>query len=165
LLELFSETDQTEKRQAISVPVPVMHSDNDAIVPFADSGPLAAKLLKNGRLKVYKDLPHGMPTTRTGLVNADLLAAREARRLVGASSRCARQCERACHPASIEPMSRHVDDEGGRYADHGADEAIAEAFPKGCCTARPHHRAVHNAETATGQRHDHQPVIVGGLAP
>jgi fermentation-respiration switch protein FrsA (DUF1100 family) len=86
LLELFSETDQTENLQAISVPVPVMHSDNDAIVPFADSGPLAARLLKNGRLKVYKDLPHGMPTTRTGLVNADLLAAREPRRLLGGNT-------------------------------------------------------------------------------
>jgi hypothetical protein len=51
LLELFPETDQTENLKAISVPVPVMHSDNDAIVPFADSGPLAAKLLKNGSLK------------------------------------------------------------------------------------------------------------------
>jgi hypothetical protein len=54
-------------------------------VPFADSGPLAAKPLKNGSLKVYKDLPHGMPTTRTGLVNADL-AAREPRRLVGGNT-------------------------------------------------------------------------------
>ena len=26
----------------------VMHSEDDQIVPFADAGPLAAKLLKNG---------------------------------------------------------------------------------------------------------------------
>jgi len=34
----------------------VMHSEENQIVPFADAGPLAAKLLKNGTLKVYKDL-------------------------------------------------------------------------------------------------------------
>jgi non-heme chloroperoxidase len=51
-----------------------MHSEDDQIVPFADSGPLAAKLLKNGALKVYKGLPHGMPTTHAEIINADLLA-------------------------------------------------------------------------------------------
>ena len=55
-------------------PVLVMNSEDDQIVPFADSGPLAAQLLKNGTLKVYKDLPHGMPTTHAEIINADLLA-------------------------------------------------------------------------------------------
>jgi non-heme chloroperoxidase len=58
----------------------VMHSEDDQIVPFADSGPLAAKLLKNGILKVYKGLPHGMPTTHADLINADLLAFIEQRK-------------------------------------------------------------------------------------
>ena len=31
-------------------------------------------MLKNGVLKVYKDLPHGMPTTHAEIINADLLA-------------------------------------------------------------------------------------------
>jgi non-heme chloroperoxidase len=35
---------------------------------------LSAKLLKNGTLKTYKDLPHGLPTTHADTVNADLLA-------------------------------------------------------------------------------------------
>jgi non-heme chloroperoxidase len=48
-------------------------SEDDQIVPFADAGPLAAKLLKNGTLKVYKGLPHGMPTTHAAQINADLL--------------------------------------------------------------------------------------------
>jgi non-heme chloroperoxidase len=52
----------------------VMHSEDDQIVPFADAGPLSAKLLKNGTLKVYKDLPHGMPATHADIVNAELLA-------------------------------------------------------------------------------------------
>jgi non-heme chloroperoxidase len=51
-----------------------MHSQDDQIVPFADAGPLAAKILPNGALKVYKDLPHGMPTTHADIINADLPA-------------------------------------------------------------------------------------------
>jgi hypothetical protein len=34
----------------------VMHGDDDQIVPYADSAPLSAKLLKNGILKTYKRL-------------------------------------------------------------------------------------------------------------
>jgi hypothetical protein len=30
------------------------------IVPYADSGPLSAKLLKQGILKTYNGFPHGM---------------------------------------------------------------------------------------------------------
>ena len=39
-----------------------------------DSGPLSAKLLKNGTLKAYKGFPHGMPTTEAETINSDLLA-------------------------------------------------------------------------------------------
>ena len=59
----FSQTDFTEDLKKITVPVLVMHGDDDQIVPYADSGPLSAKLLKNGTLKTYKGFPHGMPTT------------------------------------------------------------------------------------------------------
>ena len=51
-----------------------MHGDDDQIVPFADSAPLSAKLLKNGTLKVYEKLPHGMCTTHADVINPDLLA-------------------------------------------------------------------------------------------
>ena len=70
----FSQTDFTEDLKKISVPVLVMHSEDDQIVPYADAGPLSAKLLKNGTLKTYKDFPHGMPTTHADVINADLLA-------------------------------------------------------------------------------------------
>jgi non-heme chloroperoxidase len=70
----FSQTDFTEDLKKISVPVLVMHGDDDQIVPYADSAPLSAKLLKNGRLKSYKGFPHGMPTTEAATINADLLA-------------------------------------------------------------------------------------------
>jgi non-heme chloroperoxidase len=51
-----------------------MHGDDDQIVPYADSAPPSAKLLKNGTLNTYKGFPHGMPTTEADTVNADLLA-------------------------------------------------------------------------------------------
>jgi non-heme chloroperoxidase len=72
-IKALSETDLTEDLKKITVPVLVMHSEDDQIVPFADAGPLAAKLLKNGTLKVYQGLPHGMPTTHADQINADLL--------------------------------------------------------------------------------------------
>jgi non-heme chloroperoxidase len=70
----FSQTDFTEDLKKITVPVLVMHGDDDQIVPYADSAPLSAKLLKNGTLKTYKGFPHGMPTTEADTINADLLA-------------------------------------------------------------------------------------------
>src|SRR5256714_8238148 len=70
----FSQTDFTEDLKKITVPVLVMHGDDDQIVPYADSGPLSAKLVKNGTLKTYKGFPHGMPTTEAATINADLLA-------------------------------------------------------------------------------------------
>ena len=70
----FSQTDFTEDLKKITVPVLVMHGDDDQIVPYADSAPLSAKLLQNGTLKTYKGFPHGMPTTQADTINADLLA-------------------------------------------------------------------------------------------
>ena len=73
-IKAFSETDFTEDLKSIQVPVLVIHSEDDQIVPYADSGPLSAKLLPNGRLITYKDLPHGCAQTHPDIVNADLLA-------------------------------------------------------------------------------------------
>ena len=73
-IKAFSETDFTEDLKAIDVPVLVIHSKDDQIVPYADSGPLAAKLLRNGVLKTYEDLPHGCAATHPELINADILA-------------------------------------------------------------------------------------------
>jgi non-heme chloroperoxidase len=70
----FSQTDFTEDLRKITIPVLVMHSEDDQIVPYVASGPRSADLLKNGVLKTYKDFPHGMPTTHADVINADLLA-------------------------------------------------------------------------------------------
>jgi non-heme chloroperoxidase len=70
----FSQTDFTEDLKKITVPVLVMHSEDDQIVPYVAAGPPSAKLLPNGTMKTYKGFPHGMPTTEADTINADLLA-------------------------------------------------------------------------------------------
>jgi non-heme chloroperoxidase len=73
-IKAFSETDFTEDLKQIEVPVQFMHGSDDQIVPIADSAPLAVKLVKNGTLKVYEGLPHGMCSTYPEVINPDLLA-------------------------------------------------------------------------------------------
>ncbi|SCW77991.1 non-heme chloroperoxidase [Rhizobium mongolense subsp. loessense] len=73
-IKAFSETDFTEDLKKIEVPVLVMHGTDDQIVPYADSAPLSVKLLKNGTLKSYDGLPHGMLSTHPDVVNPDMLA-------------------------------------------------------------------------------------------
>jgi len=69
----FSQTDFSEDLKKITMPVLVMHGDDDQIVPYPDSALLSAKLLRNSTLKTYKGFPHGMPTTEPDTINADLL--------------------------------------------------------------------------------------------
>ena len=77
-IRAFSETDFTDDLRNIEVPTLVMHGDDDQIVPFADSAPLSVKLLRQGTLKVYSGLGHGVCTLNADVVNADLLAFIEA---------------------------------------------------------------------------------------
>src|SRR5260370_37032554 len=72
-IKAFSETDFTEDLKAITVPVLILHGDDDQIVPIADSALLSAKLVRKGTLKVYPGLPHGMCTTNPDAINRDLL--------------------------------------------------------------------------------------------
>ena len=83
-IKAFSETDFTEDLIRIDVPTLVMHGEDDQIVPFADAGPLSAKLLKNATTKFYPGFPHGMPTTNAEQINADLLEFVTASRLAAA---------------------------------------------------------------------------------
>ena len=73
-IKAFSETDFTEDLKKIKVPVLVQHGDDDQIVPYDDSAPLSAKLLRNGTLKTYPGFPHGMATTHADIINRDILA-------------------------------------------------------------------------------------------
>jgi non-heme chloroperoxidase len=73
-ISAFSETDFTEDLQAVSLPVMLMHGEDDQVVPINASARTAIKLLPNGRLKTYPGLSHGLFATHPDLINADLLA-------------------------------------------------------------------------------------------
>ncbi len=73
-IKAFSETDFTEDLKAITVPVLVMHGEDDQIVPIDHSARLAVKLLEQGTLKTYPGLPHGMASTHPEVINPDILA-------------------------------------------------------------------------------------------
>ncbi|MFD8277500.1 alpha/beta fold hydrolase [Streptomyces flaveolus] len=70
----FSETDFTDDLKQIDVPVLVAHGTDDQVVPYPDSAPLSAELLRNSSLKSYEGLPHGMLATHPEVLNPDLLA-------------------------------------------------------------------------------------------
>lgn len=73
-VEAFSETDFTEDLKTVSVPVLVLHGEDDQVVPIDASAREAIKLLSNGTLKTYPGLSHGMFATHPDVINADLLA-------------------------------------------------------------------------------------------
>jgi non-heme chloroperoxidase len=73
-IKAFSETDQTEDLQAITVPVLVLQGDDDQVVPYRDAALKQAELLSNATLKIYEGYPHGMLTTHAEIINPDILA-------------------------------------------------------------------------------------------
>nr|WP_085856172.1 alpha/beta hydrolase [Methylorubrum zatmanii] len=73
-IKAFSETDQTEDLRAISVPTLVLHGEDDQIVPIVAAARKSITLLRNGTLKTYPGLPHGMLTVNADQLNADILA-------------------------------------------------------------------------------------------
>jgi non-heme chloroperoxidase len=73
-IKVFSETDFTQDLKRIDVPTLVIHGNDDQIVPYADAGPLTAKLVAKAKLETYDGAPHGLPTTMKDRLNADLLA-------------------------------------------------------------------------------------------
>jgi non-heme chloroperoxidase len=70
----FSETDFTDDLQAITVPVLILHGEDDQVVPIQNSAHKAIRLLRDGILKTYPGLSHGLFATHPDLINADLLA-------------------------------------------------------------------------------------------
>jgi non-heme chloroperoxidase len=73
-IKAFSETDFTDDLRAIGVPTLLLHGEDDQIVPIADSALRAITFLKQGLLKTFPGLPHGMCTTHPDLINPALLA-------------------------------------------------------------------------------------------
>ncbi len=72
-IKALSESEFYDDLAIIDVPVLVMHGEDDQICPFLTTGARSVKLLKQGRLKSYPGLPHGMLTTHADVINADLL--------------------------------------------------------------------------------------------
>ncbi|GAB2591274.1 alpha/beta fold hydrolase [Spirosoma areae] len=72
-IKAFSETDLTEDLKSVTVPVLVLHGEDDQIVPFLNSGAKSIKLLKYGKLISYPGFPHGMPTTEAATINSAVL--------------------------------------------------------------------------------------------
>jgi non-heme chloroperoxidase len=70
----FSETDFTADLRAVSLPVLLMHGEDDQVVPIEASARKAIELLPNGTLKTYPGLSHGLFATHPDLINVDLLA-------------------------------------------------------------------------------------------
>lgn len=69
----LSETDLTADLRSVGVPTLLLHGDDDQLVPLAASARPAAALLRQGTLKVYPGLSHGMATVNAAAINADLL--------------------------------------------------------------------------------------------
>ncbi|MFV0575924.1 MAG: alpha/beta fold hydrolase [Vibrio sp.] len=69
----FSQTDFTDDLKSITVPVLVLHGDDDQIVPYKNTALLAAELLQNSKLKIYEGFSHGMPTINADVINKDIL--------------------------------------------------------------------------------------------
>ena len=70
----FSETDFTADLKKITVPVLILHGEDDQIAPVAGTARRAVKLLEHATLKTYPGFPHGMATTQADVINADMLA-------------------------------------------------------------------------------------------
>jgi non-heme chloroperoxidase len=73
-IEVFSETDFTEDLKALTVPVLIIHGEDDQIVPIENSAYKAIKLVRDGTLKTYRGLSHGLFATHPEVVNLDMLA-------------------------------------------------------------------------------------------
>ena len=72
-IEVFSETDFTEDLKALTIPVMIIHGEDDQIVPIENAAHKAIKLVSDGTLKTYPGLSHGLFATHPEVVNPDML--------------------------------------------------------------------------------------------
>jgi non-heme chloroperoxidase len=72
-VKAFSETDFTAELPKISVPVLVLHGEDDQIVPVKNSARKTAQLIKGAVEKYYRGAPHGITATHQSEVNAEIL--------------------------------------------------------------------------------------------
>ncbi len=72
-IERVRVTDRWWSFTMAGLPVLGMHGEDDQIVSYANTAPVAAKLLEKGVLKTYKGLSSGICTTHPDVINAGLL--------------------------------------------------------------------------------------------
>ena len=72
-IKAFSETDFSDDLNAIKMPVLFLHGEDDQIVPIENSAHKAVRLVRDGTLKTYPGLSHGLFATHPEVVNPDLL--------------------------------------------------------------------------------------------
>jgi non-heme chloroperoxidase len=73
-IKAFSETDFTDDLEAITVPILFLHGEDDQIVPIENSAHKAVRLVRDGTLKTYPGLSHGLFATHPDVVNPDLMS-------------------------------------------------------------------------------------------
>jgi len=69
----FSSTDFRKDVVKITVPVLIIHGDNDKTVPIKPTGQESARLIKNSTFIVYEGSPHGLWYTDKDKLNQDLI--------------------------------------------------------------------------------------------
>ncbi|REC96171.1 alpha/beta fold hydrolase [Kushneria indalinina] len=72
-IKAFGFTDFRQDLEKFDVPTLVIHGDDDQIVPLAASGQRSADMIKNARLEVVKDGPHGLNFTHAQELNRLLI--------------------------------------------------------------------------------------------
>lgn len=73
-IKAFSETDFTEDLRSITVPVLLLHGDDDQVTPIEITARVAVKLLQNATLKEIPGGSHGLPNLNADEINRELLA-------------------------------------------------------------------------------------------
>jgi non-heme chloroperoxidase len=72
-IAVFSETDFTDDLRTLTVPVLIMHGEDDQVVPIENSAHKAIRLVRDGTLRTYPGLSHGLFATHPDVINRDLL--------------------------------------------------------------------------------------------
>ena len=73
-IAVFSETDFTDDLRTITVTILIMHGEDDQVVPIENSAHKAIRLVRDGTLRTYPGLSHGLFATHADVINRDLLA-------------------------------------------------------------------------------------------
>lgn len=71
--QAWMDTDFREEAKQIEVPTLIVHGKADGTVPIGTSAQQAANLMKNSKLVMYDDAPHGLNVTHAERLNRDLI--------------------------------------------------------------------------------------------